>query len=129
MTHRPLTDLPERTTPRPQPAETTEAPQGPLVAPGYADVRIEAASPEAARLVAQTLRDRYAGAEQRSYPDAPDGGTRLHLTVDTTRAPDAAEAPRPWPVAGRPHHDECAVTVPRRPTPTPHEPSADRLTQ
>ncbi|MEU7202543.1 hypothetical protein [Streptomyces sp. NPDC045470] len=99
-----------------------------MVAPGYADVRIEAASPEAARLVAQTLRERYAGAEQRSYPDAPDGGTRLHLTVDTTRTPDAAEAPRPWPIAGRPHHDECAVAVPRRPTPSPHEPSADRLT-
>ncbi|MEU7162433.1 hypothetical protein AB0A82_41810 [Streptomyces chrestomyceticus] len=97
--------------------------------PGYVDVRIEAASPEAARLVAQTLRDRYAGAEQRSYPDAPDGGTRLHLTIDTTRTPDTVEAPRPWPIAGRPHHDEFAVTVPRRPTPTRHEPSADRPTQ
>nr|WP_238783414.1 hypothetical protein [Streptomyces monomycini] len=89
---------------------------------------MEAATPEAARLVAQTLRDHYAGAEQRSYPDTPDGGTRLHLTVDTTRTPGAMESPRPWPVAGRPHHDECAVTAPRRPTPTPHEPSGERLT-
>ncbi|MEU4203662.1 hypothetical protein AB0B79_14460 [Streptomyces sp. NPDC039022] len=100
-----------------------------MVAPGYADVRIEAASPEAARLVAQTLRERYAGAEQRSYPDAPDGGTRLHLTVDTTRTPDAAEAPRPWPIAGRPHHDELVNGVPWRSAPTtPDEPSGERLT-
>lgn len=126
MTHRPLTDHPERTTARPQPAEAT---QGPTTAPGHVDVRIEAATPEAARLVAQTLRDHYAGAEQRSYPDAPDGGTRLHLAVDTTRTPGAMEPPRPWPVAGRPHHDELADAVPRPSAPTaPDEPSGERLT-
>ncbi|MFH9426105.1 hypothetical protein [Streptomyces sp. NPDC017529] len=128
MTYRrPLSDRPERTTPRPTAATAAEEPSP---GPGHAEVRIVAASPEAARLVAQTLRDHYAAAEQRSYPaEAPDGGTRLHLTVDTTRTSGAVEPPRPWPVAGRPHHDELANAVPRRTAPTtPDEPSGDRLT-
>ncbi|WP_042383094.1 hypothetical protein [Streptacidiphilus melanogenes] len=55
---------------------------------GYADVRIIAATPEAAREVALLLRSAFASTEQRSYPTGRDGtGTRLHLTVDTTRVP------------------------------------------
>ncbi|MFD7546848.1 hypothetical protein ACFV0R_21170 [Streptomyces sp. NPDC059578] len=49
---------------------------------GEAEVRIIARTPEAARAVAQALRECFAGAEQRSYPGL-DGDTRLHLTVDT----------------------------------------------
>ncbi|MFF5701830.1 hypothetical protein ACFY7H_04930 [Streptomyces sp. NPDC012794] len=49
---------------------------------GNAEVRIVAASPEAARAVAEVLRRCFDATEQRSYP-APGGGTRLHLTVDT----------------------------------------------
>ncbi|MFK8844185.1 hypothetical protein [Streptomyces sp. Ac-502] len=129
MTYRrPLSGRPERTTPRPGAAAAAGEP---LPGPGLAEVRIVAASPEAARLVAQTLRDRYGAAEQRSYPaDASDGGTRLHLTLDTTRTPGAGEPPRPWPVAGRPHHDELANAVPRRSVPTtPDGPSGDRPTR
>ncbi|MFF3276575.1 hypothetical protein ACFYWU_37445 [Streptomyces chrestomyceticus] len=128
MTYRrPLSDRPKYTALRPGAATAAEEP---LRGPGHAEVRIVAASPEAARLVAQTLRDHYAAAEQRSYPaDAPDGGTRLHLTVDTTRTPGAVESPRPWPVAGRPHHDELANAASRRSAPTtPEKPSGDRPT-
>jgi hypothetical protein len=57
-----------------------------------AEVRVIAASPEAARRVAETLRRTFAGTEQRSYPATPEGGTRLHLTVDTTQAPRAVES-------------------------------------
>lgn len=57
-----------------------------------AEVRVIAASPEAARRVAETLRQTFAGTEQRSYPATPEGGTRLHLTVDTTQAPQAVES-------------------------------------
>lgn len=57
-----------------------------------AEVRVIAASPEAARRVAETLRQTFAGTEQRSYPASPDGGTRLHLTVDTTLAPLTVES-------------------------------------
>ncbi|MEU5589912.1 MULTISPECIES: hypothetical protein [Streptomyces] len=90
-----------------------------------------AASPEAARLVAQTLRDRYAATEQRSYPtDGPDGGTRLHFTVDTARTPGTEGTSPPWPVTGPPHHDELTNAAPRRPLPpTPGEPSGDRRTR
>ncbi|MEW5628568.1 hypothetical protein AB1388_18615 [Streptomyces hydrogenans] len=52
--------------------------------PGYAEVRIVSATPDAARRVADTLRHRLAGGEQRGCP-APGKGARLHLTVDTTR--------------------------------------------
>ncbi|MER6677317.1 hypothetical protein [Streptomyces sp. NPDC000983] len=65
---------------------------------GYAEVRIVAATPDAARMVADVLRRCFAGGEQRSYP-APGGGTRLHLTVDTART---AEPARSWLAASRP---------------------------
>ncbi|MFD7282240.1 hypothetical protein ACFV80_35750 [Streptomyces sp. NPDC059862] len=60
---------------------------------GHADVRIVAASPEVARRVAEVLRHCFAATEQRSYPADTEGGTRLQLTVDTTRA---AEPARSW---------------------------------
>ncbi|MDC0773149.1 hypothetical protein [Streptomyces sp. HD] len=67
----------------------------PMEAPsdGYAEVRIVAASPEAARRVAEALRRCFAASEQRSYPAGADGGTRLDLTVDTARP---AEPARSW---------------------------------
>ncbi|MGW3390872.1 hypothetical protein [Streptomyces cinereoruber] len=65
---------------------------------GYAEVRVVAATPDAARMVADVLRRCFAGGEQRSYP-APGGGTRLHLTVDTARP---AEPARSWLAASRP---------------------------
>ncbi|MBP8535113.1 hypothetical protein [Streptomyces sp. MK37H] len=65
---------------------------------GRAEVRIVAASPEAARKVAEVLRRCFAGTEQRSYPAGADGGTRLHLTVDTTHT---AEPARSWLVASQ----------------------------
>ncbi|MFD8985365.1 hypothetical protein [Streptomyces sp. NPDC059564] len=64
---------------------------------GHAEVRIIAHTPEAARAVAEALRHCFAGAEQRSYPGL-DGGTRLHLTVDTETP---AGPSRSWPAAGR----------------------------
>ncbi|MHA5050727.1 hypothetical protein [Streptomyces sp. SD15] len=60
---------------------------------GQAEVRIVAASPESARRIAEVLRRCFASTEQRSYPAGRDGGTRLHLTVDTTRT---AEPARSW---------------------------------
>lgn len=60
---------------------------------GQAEVRIVATSPESARRVAEALRRCFAATEQRSYPVGRDGGTRLHLTVDTTRT---AEPARSW---------------------------------
>ncbi|MFE2229255.1 hypothetical protein [Streptomyces kronopolitis] len=69
----------------------------PLPPPGHAEVRIVAATPEAARLIAEALRRRFAATEQRSYPAGGEGGTRLHLTVDTTHT---AAPPRPWPATG-----------------------------
>ncbi|MFF3689493.1 hypothetical protein [Streptomyces sp. NPDC002187] len=60
---------------------------------GRTEVRIVAASPEAARRVAAVLRRCFAATEQRSYPAGSDGGTRLHLTVDTTQT---AEPARSW---------------------------------
>ncbi|MFI8433984.1 hypothetical protein ACIGJO_09555 [Streptomyces sp. NPDC079020] len=59
------------------PTDTTTLPSA-----GHAEIRIVAATPEAARAVAQVIRRSFAGPEQRSYP-GPEGGTRLHLTVDT----------------------------------------------
>ncbi|MFJ8661213.1 hypothetical protein [Streptomyces sp. NPDC093795] len=75
---------------------------------GRAEIRIVAASPEAARAVAEAIRRAFAGAEQRSYP-APEGGTRLHLTVDTETA---AEPTPSWLTTSRPptgaaHADEA----------------------
>ncbi|MFG3495797.1 hypothetical protein [Streptomyces sp. NPDC047928] len=66
------------------PAENQALPQA-----GHADIRIVAATPEAARAVAEVIRRCFAGTEQRSYP-VPDGGTRLHLTVDTETAAEPA---------------------------------------
>ncbi|MFF7648990.1 hypothetical protein ACFZCY_03845 [Streptomyces sp. NPDC007983] len=65
---------------------------------GRAEVRIVAAYPEAARQVAEVLRRCFDGTEQRSYPAGADGGTRLHLIVDTAHT---AEPPRSWLVASR----------------------------
>ncbi|WP_329125555.1 hypothetical protein [Streptomyces sp. NBC_01353] len=62
------------------PVENEALPQA-----GHADIRIVAATPEAARAVAEVIRRCFAGTEQRSYP-VPEGGTRLHLTVDTESA-------------------------------------------
>ncbi|MFE1383583.1 hypothetical protein ACFW6S_32010 [Streptomyces sp. NPDC058740] len=56
---------------------------------GHAEIRIVAATPEAARAVAQVIRRSFAGAEQRSYPVSV-GGTRLHLTVDTESSAEPA---------------------------------------
>ncbi|WP_411123310.1 hypothetical protein [Streptomyces sp. x-19] len=81
----------------------------PLPRSSQAEVRIVAATPEAARRVADNLRRNYATTEQRSYPAGNDGGTRLHLTVDTARA---ARPARSWLASGRsagknpPHADE-----------------------
>ncbi|MEU4210004.1 hypothetical protein AB0F13_08400 [Streptomyces sp. NPDC026206] len=60
---------------------------------GLADVRIVAASPETARQIAEVLRRCFSSTEQRSYPAGPEGGTRLHLSVDTAHA---AEPARSW---------------------------------
>ncbi|MDI9888554.1 hypothetical protein QMZ92_30340 [Streptomyces sp. HNM0645] len=70
----------------------------PLPRPGLAEIRIVAATPEAARTVAEVIRRCFAGTEQRSYP-APGGGTRLHLTVDTETAAGPA---RSWLATSRP---------------------------
>jgi hypothetical protein len=70
-----------------------------LPAPGLAEVRITAASPDVARQVAQVLRAWFASTEQRSYPVGTTGtGTRLDLTVDTTHTPELPGSPRPRPV-------------------------------
>jgi hypothetical protein len=59
--------------------------------------------PEAARHVAEILRRCFAAAEARSYPAGPDGGTRLHLTVDTTRM---AEPVRSWLLTSQSSRDD-----------------------
>uniref|UniRef100_UPI0033C3D26E hypothetical protein n=1 Tax=Streptomyces sp. NPDC046324 TaxID=3154915 RepID=UPI0033C3D26E len=69
-----------------------------LPSAGHAEIRIVAATPEAARAVAEVIRRSFAGAEQRSYP-VPEGGTRLHLTVDTGAA---AEPTLSWLASSRP---------------------------
>ncbi|MGV9562630.1 hypothetical protein [Streptomyces sp. NPDC003480] len=65
----------------------------PLPSEGHAEVRIVAATPEVARRVAEVLRRCFASTEQRSYPAGSEGGTRLHLTLDTAHA---AEPARSW---------------------------------
>ncbi|MEU8825265.1 hypothetical protein [Streptomyces sp. NPDC048636] len=72
-------------------------PSPPLSA-GRAEVRIVAASPEAARQVAQALRRCFASTEQRSYPAGAEGGTRLHFSVDTTHV---AKPERSWLAASQ----------------------------
>ncbi|MEU5545585.1 hypothetical protein AB0G85_24795 [Streptomyces sioyaensis] len=73
-------------------------PTQPLPPAGQAEVRIVAATPEVARMIAEALRSRFAATEQRSYPAGGEGATRLHLTVDTTHT---AETPRSWLVTSR----------------------------
>ncbi|MGW1802156.1 hypothetical protein ACWCQN_41230 [Streptomyces sp. NPDC001984] len=64
-----------------------------LTPEGHAEVRVVAATPEVARRVTEVLRRCFASTEQRSYPAGREGGTRLHLTLDTARA---AEPARSW---------------------------------
>ncbi|MDX3099132.1 hypothetical protein PV703_10480 [Streptomyces sp. ME01-24h] len=107
-----LLAAPLRVTVSDRPAAHTERTGPPPTA--LAEVRVIAASPEAARRVAETLRQHFAGTEQRSYPATPQGGTRLHLTVDTTQAPGAVESFQSGAgtLTGRPHEGE----IPPRPT-------------
>ncbi|MEU6771803.1 hypothetical protein [Streptomyces sp. NPDC046759] len=65
----------------------------PLPSKDRAEVRVVAATPEVARRVAEVLRRCFASTEQRSYPAGREGGTRLHLTLDTA---SAAEPARSW---------------------------------
>ncbi|TLS46874.1 hypothetical protein FE633_07165 [Streptomyces montanus] len=64
----------------------------PLPSAGHAEVGIVAASPEVARRVAEVLRRCFDSSEQRSYPAGNEGGTRLHLTIDTTTAAGPARS-------------------------------------
>ncbi|MEU1813743.1 hypothetical protein ABZ543_00910 [Streptomyces roseifaciens] len=80
-----------RATPTPASAESVPP-------AGRADVRIVTASPETARRVAEVLRHCFDSTEQRSYPAGREGGTRLHLTVDTTHPSGPA---RSWLVTSR----------------------------
>ncbi|GHI06176.1 hypothetical protein AQI88_28880 [Streptomyces cellostaticus] len=64
----------------------------PLPSEGHAEVRIVAATPEIARRVAEVLRRCFASTEQRSYPAGREGGTRLHLTLDTARTSEPARS-------------------------------------
>ncbi|MFE9624038.1 hypothetical protein [Streptomyces sp. NPDC006527] len=70
----------------------------PLPPEGHAEVRVVATTPEAARRVAEVLRRCFASSEQRSYPAGSEGGTRLHLTLDTAHA---AEPARSWLAASK----------------------------
>lgn len=87
-------------------------PVEPMPSAGMAEVRIVAASPEAARRVTEVLRHCFPATEQRSYPAYHDGGTRLHITVDTTHTPEPNATAPPWLVTSksaardRPHPDE-----------------------
>jgi hypothetical protein len=74
-----------------------------LPSAGHAEVRIVAATPEVARHVAEVLRRCFAATEQRSYPAGSDGGTRLHLTVDTAHI---AEPARSWLVTSQSSQDD-----------------------
>ncbi|ARX85278.1 hypothetical protein SMD44_04737 [Streptomyces alboflavus] len=97
-------------------ATTERGPAGPnskeRLADGRVEVRIIAADPDAARLVAQALSGVLVCDEPRSYPAGGEGcGTRLHLTVDTLRARLPDPAPRSWftdsrSQAQRTHGDE-----------------------
>ncbi|TPQ20740.1 hypothetical protein [Streptomyces sporangiiformans] len=64
----------------------------PLPAAGHAEVDVVAATPEVARRVAEVLRRCFDSSEQRSYPAGHEGGTRLHLTIDTTTAAGPAQS-------------------------------------
>lgn len=84
---------------------TVKSPE--LPSAGNADVRIVAESPEVARQVAEALRHCFGATEQRSYPVDDAGGTRLHLTVDTTHTPQPA---RPWLVTSQTSQDARTQT-------------------
>ncbi|MFH8773996.1 MULTISPECIES: hypothetical protein [unclassified Streptomyces] len=71
----------------------------PLPSESHAEVRIVAATPEVARRVAEVLRRCFASTEQRSYPAGREGGTRLHLTLDTAHT---AEPARSWLATSKP---------------------------
>jgi hypothetical protein len=75
-----------------RPSEEVRVEYEPLPSEGHAEVRIVAASPEAARRVAEVLRRCFASTEQRSYPAGREGGTRLHLTLDTARTAEPAQS-------------------------------------
>ncbi|OII59637.1 MULTISPECIES: hypothetical protein [unclassified Streptomyces] len=74
-----------------------------LPATDHAEVRIVAATPEVARRVAAVLRRCFAATEQRSFPAGAEGGTRLHLTIDTGHP---AEPARSWLDSSRAPFDE-----------------------
>ncbi|MFV5992388.1 hypothetical protein ACNPQM_08015 [Streptomyces sp. NPDC056231] len=76
-------------------------PVEPMPSAGMAEVRIVAASPEAARRVTEVLRHCFPATEQRSYPAGHDGGTRLHITVDTTHTPEPNATAPPWLVTSK----------------------------
>lgn len=73
-------------------------PAEPTPSAGHADIRIIATSPDTARRVAEVLRRCFDSTEQHSYPAGREGGTRLHLTVDTTHP---AEPARSWLTTSR----------------------------
>lgn len=84
--------------------------------PGIADVHVEAATPEAARQVTETLRRVFAiteTSETTGSSDTPGASgvpgesvTRVRLIVDTVRTPGVSEHFRPWLVSGgRPRSD------------------------
>lgn len=75
----------------------------PLPSAGHAEVRIVAATPEAARRVAEVLRRCFASTEQRSYPAGSEGATRLSLTVDTAHAAEPAQS---WLASSRSPFDD-----------------------
>lgn len=75
-----------------RPGQEIHVEHEPLPSEGHAEVRIVAATPEAARRVAEVLRRCFASTEQRSYPAGGEGGTRLHLTLDTARTAEPAQS-------------------------------------
>jgi hypothetical protein len=104
--HPPVT--PQATVGSPKATTPPSSSEDPLPAPGFAEVGIVAASPEAARQVAETLRRLFPVSEQRSHPSGhQDGGTSLHLTVDTLHTPDVSESFRPWLVTDHPYTDDA----------------------
>jgi hypothetical protein len=88
-----------------------------LPASGLAEIRIIAATPEAARRVTLAIRQCFEGHEQRSYPAGADNsGTRLHLTIDTNRLPSGPSdgagllpAPADLRRMAAPHSDEIRI--------------------
>jgi len=74
--------------PRTRPTELQRVKSPELPSAGYADVRIAAGDPEAARRVAEMLRACFATIEARSHSAGADGGTRLQMVLgwgDTRR--------------------------------------------